>query len=197
MKDILEETYGLILYQEQAMLLSRELAGFTGGLMDTLRKAIGKKLMDKMMELKPIFFNGTTVEKDGETIVVPGCLKNGVDKKTAEEVWTVFEASANYSFNKSHAAAYALISYVTAYLKANYPVEYMAALLAVYRTKEDRVTAFIEECRRMKITVLAPDVNASDADLPEIRVLLPASYFSGILLVHLLFVFFEIQFFRV
>ena len=100
MEDILSETYSLILYQEQAMLLARDLAGFTGGLMDTLRKAIGKKLMDKMMELKPIFFNGTTVEQNGEIIDVPGALKNGVDKKTAEWVWSVFEASANYSFNK-------------------------------------------------------------------------------------------------
>ena len=161
MKDILEETYGLILYQEQAMLLSRELAGFTGGLMDTLRKAIGKKLMDKMMELKPIFFNGTTVEKDGETIVVPGCLKNGVDKKTAEEVWTVFEASANYSFNKSHAAAYALISYVTAYLKANYPVEYMAALLTSVMHTKDKVPFYLYETKRMGIQVLPPSVNES------------------------------------
>ena len=161
MEEILSETYGQILYQEQAMLLSRDLAGFTGGLMDTLRKAIGKKLMDKMMELKPIFFDGTTLEKDGETIVVPGCLKNGVDKKTAEWVWTVFEASASYSFNKSHAAAYALISYVTAYLKANYPTEYMAALLTSVMHTKDKVPFYLYETKRMGIEVLQPSVNGS------------------------------------
>jgi len=149
------------LYQEQSMLLSRDLAGFTGGLMDTLRKAIGKKLMDKMMELKPIFFNGTTIEQNGETIVVPGCIKNGVDKKTTEWVWSVFEASASYSFNKSHAAAYALISYVTAYLKANYPTEYMAALLTSVMHTKDKVPFYLYETKRMGIEVLPPSVNES------------------------------------
>jgi len=162
MEEHLSETYGLILYQEQAMLLSRDLAGFTGGYMDMLRKAIGKKLMDKMMELKPVFFNGAIVkDKDGNDVEIPGALKNGVPKDTAEWVWSVFEASANYSFNKSHAAAYALISYATAYLKANFPVEYMAALISSVMHTKDKVPPYVYETKRMGIDVLPPSVQES------------------------------------
>lgn len=165
MEPILRTSQGLILYQEQAMLLSRDLAGFTGGLMDTLRKAIGKKNKELMAELKPKFYNGSVEidKRTGEKIQVPGCLNNGVDRATTDWVWNVCEASAEYSFNRSHAAAYAFISYVTAFLKANFPDEYMAALLTSVMDKKDKVPVYVYEARRMGITVLAPDVNHSFA----------------------------------
>jgi DNA polymerase III alpha subunit len=141
-------------YQEQSMLVSRELAGFTPGEADTLRKAIGKKLKDKMAELKPKFY--------------AGCKKRGVPAKVIDEQWSVNEASAEYSFNKSHAAAYALVSYVTAYLKANYPTEYMAALLSSVMSTKDKVPFYLYETKKMGLKVLPPDVNASFTDFePE------------------------------
>ncbi|MCH7903391.1 MAG: DNA polymerase III subunit alpha [Armatimonadetes bacterium] len=150
MKPILEETYGVIVYQDQVMLLVQALAGFSLGKADVLRRAMGKKKRAIMSQMK------------GEYL--EGCAANGVDEKVAERVWVLLEPFAGYAFNKAHAVCYAIIAYQTAYLKANYPYEYMAALLAVYRTKEDRVTKFIEECRRQKIPVQPPSVNRSSAD---------------------------------
>lgn len=168
MREYLSDTQGVIVYQEQAMLLSRALAGFTGGLMDTLRKAIGKKNKELMAQIKPWFFHGTEVEENGEKVKVPGCLKNGVSKEATEQVWASFEASADYSFNKSHAAAYAMISYATAWAKANYPVPYMAALLTSVMSTKDKVPFYLYECKKMGINVLPPDVNASFAEFePE------------------------------
>jgi len=155
MEEVLAETYGVVLYQEQAMRLSQVLAGFSGGLTDTLRKAIGKKQMDTMQKLKPLFFDGDP-EKG-----IPGCKGNNVPREAAEWVWSVYEDSADYSFNKSHAAAYALIAYTTAYLKANYPLEYMCALLELRQDNEERLPLYIEEARRMGLKVLPPSVQKS------------------------------------
>ncbi|MDH4387800.1 MAG: DNA polymerase III subunit alpha [Fimbriimonas sp.] len=150
MEPILRETYGIIVYQDQVLKLVQALAGFSLGKADILRRAMGKKDLKEMQRMQVEFLEGTR--------------KNEIRDEDANKVWELLLPFAGYAFNKAHAVCYAILSHQTAFLKANYPVEYMAALLAVYRTKEDRVTAFIEECRRMKITVLPPDVNASDAD---------------------------------
>ncbi|MFY9234812.1 MAG: DNA polymerase III subunit alpha [Fimbriimonadaceae bacterium] len=156
MRPILEETYGVIVYQDQVLKLVQVLAGFSLGKADILRRAMGKKEKKAMDSMHVEFMEG--------------CEQNGVAKDVAERVWELLLPFAGYAFNKAHAVCYAMIAYQTAYLKANYPVEYMAALLAVYRSKEDRVTAFIEECRRQKIRVLPPDVNKSGVDFSIERV---------------------------
>jgi DNA polymerase III subunit alpha len=150
MVPILEETYGIIVYQDQVLKLVQALAGFSLGKADILRRAMGKKDKQAMDSMHVEF--------------LAGCEENGIPKEVADKVWELLLPFAGYAFNKAHAVCYAILAYQTAYLKANYPVEYMAALLAVYRAKEDRVTAFIEECRRMKIPVLQPDVNRSELD---------------------------------
>jgi len=150
MRPILQETYGVIVYQDQVLKLVQALGGFTLGKADVLRRAMGKKdkkAMDSM-----------------QTEFMAGALANEVSEASARKVWELLLPFAGYAFNKAHAVCYAMIAYQTAYLKANYPVEYMAALMAVYRSKEDRVVSCIEECRRMKIPVLPPDVNASEID---------------------------------
>lgn len=144
---ILEETYGIIVYQDQVLKLVQALAGFSLGKADILRRAMGKKDEKAMASMKIEF--------------VEGCAANGISKEVADKVWVKLEPFAGYAFNKAHAVCYAMIAYQTAYLKANFPVQYMAALMGVYRDKEDRVVACIEECRRLKIQVLPPDVNAS------------------------------------
>ncbi|MCH8979700.1 MAG: DNA polymerase III subunit alpha, partial [Armatimonadetes bacterium] len=146
---ILEETYGVIVYQDQVLKVVQALAGFSLGKADVLRRAMGKKNLDDMERMQGEFMDG--------------CEANGVDRKIATKVWNLLLPFAGYAFNKAHSVCYAIIACQTAYLKANYPVEYMAALLAVYRTKEDRVTTFIEECKRQKIAVLQPDVAMSHA----------------------------------
>lgn len=150
MRPILEETYGIIVYQDQVMQLVQALAGFTLGKADVLRRAMGKKDAKAMDSMKVEFMEGA------EAI--------GVDLGAAEQVWQLLLPFAGYAFNKAHAVCYAILSYQTAYLKANFQVEYMAALLSVYLSKEDRVTAFIEDCRKLKIPVLQPDINASYGD---------------------------------
>lgn len=150
MKPILEETYGIIVYQDQVMQLVQALAGFSLGKADVLRRAMGKKDAKAMAEMK--------------TEYLEGCEAGGVDPAAAEAVWQLLLPFAGYAFNKAHAVCYAILAYQTAWLKANFPVEYMAALLSVYLDKEDRVTACVEECRRQKITVLSPDVNSSVKD---------------------------------
>ncbi|MGB9813679.1 MAG: DNA polymerase III subunit alpha [Thermovenabulum sp.] len=147
LKPILEETYGIILYQEQAMKIAQELAGFTLAQADILRKAMGKKQQDVMQAQKNAF--------------IEGCMKNGIEKEIAERIFEDISYFAGYGFNKSHAAAYALIAYQTAYLKAHFPVEYMAALLSSVMQNLDKVALYISECRRMGIDVLPPDVNES------------------------------------
>lgn len=147
MEKYLKDTYGVTVYQEQVMLLSRMLANFTRGQSDTLRKAMGKKLIDKMMALKTLFLEG------GQ--------KNGHDVKVLEKIWADWEKFASYAFNKSHATCYSWVAYQTAYLKANYPSEYMAAVLSRNLTDITKLTTFMDECKAIGITVKGPDVNES------------------------------------
>ncbi|MDR2814633.1 MAG: DNA polymerase III subunit alpha [Prevotellaceae bacterium] len=147
MEEFLNETYGITVYQEQVMLLSRKLAGFTRGESDELRKAMGKKIREKLDKLKPKFLEGCKSRKHDENIV--------------EKIWSDWTAFAEYAFNKSHATCYSWVAYQTAYLKANYPSEYMAALLSCNLSNIDEVSKFMDECRYMNIAVLSPDVNES------------------------------------
>ena len=148
MEERLKDTYGITVYQEQVMLLSRDLAGFTRGQSDELRKAMGKKLIDKMNALKEKF--------------VAGCQANGHDEKVVNKIWDDWVSFAMYAFNKSHATCYSWVAYQTAYLKANYPSEYMAAVLSRNISNITEITKFMDECRRMGIEVLGPDVNESN-----------------------------------
>lgn len=147
MEEYLAETYGITVYQEQVMLLSQKLAGFSKGDADVLRKAMGKKQKAVLDKMKDKF--------------IAGCKSNGHAIDICEKVWTDWEAFAQYAFNKSHSTCYSLIAYHTAYLKANYPAEYMAAVLTHSQSNLDNVTFFIEECRSLGIKVLGPHVNES------------------------------------
>ncbi|MCS5490477.1 DNA polymerase III subunit alpha [Algoriphagus limi] len=147
MKEYLEETYGITVYQEQVMLLSQKLAGFTKGEADVLRKAMGKKQKDVLDKMKPKFIDQAAAK--------------GHDPKKLEKIWTDWEAFASYAFNKSHSTCYAWVAYQTAYLKAHYPAEYMASVLSNNMNDITQVTFFMEECKRMGIPVLGPDVNES------------------------------------
>ncbi|NVN18020.1 DNA polymerase III subunit alpha [Muricauda sp. HICW] len=147
MEEYLQETYGITVYQEQVMLLSQKLAGFSKGDADVLRKAMGKKIFALLEKLKPQFLDG------GE--------KNGHPRDVLEKIWKDWEAFASYAFNKSHSTCYAYIAYQTAYLKAHYPAEYMAAVLSNNMNDIKQVTFFMEECKRMGLEVLGPDVNES------------------------------------
>ncbi|MFI0430262.1 DNA polymerase III subunit alpha [Mariniflexile sp. HMF6888] len=147
MEEYLKETYGITVYQEQVMLLSQKLAGFTKGEADVLRKAMGKKQIAVLDKMKPKF--------------VEQASANGHDAKILEKIWKDWEAFASYAFNKSHSTCYAWIAYQTAYLKAHYPAEYMAAVLSNNMNDIKQVTFFMEECKRMKLDVLGPDVNES------------------------------------
>ena len=146
MEKYLKDTYGITVYQEQVMLLSRLLAGFTRGESDGLRKAMGKKLIDKLASLKPKFINGGK--------------ERGHDPEVLEKIWKDWEKFASYAFNKSHATCYSWVAFQTAYLKANYPSEYMAAVLSRSGDQE-KMTKFMDECKAMKIAVKGPDVNES------------------------------------
>ena len=148
MEKYLKDTYGVTVYQEQVMLLSRLLAGFTRGEADTLRKAMGKKIAAMLAMLKPKFIDGGK--------------KNGHDEKILLKIWADWEKFASYAFNKSHAACYAWVAYQTGYLKAHYPAEYMAANLTQSKDSITDVQKFMEECKAMKITVKGPDVNESE-----------------------------------
>jgi DNA polymerase III subunit alpha len=148
LRPIIASTKGVILYQEQAMQIAKSLAGFSGAKADDLRKAIGKKNRAAMAELKPEF--------------VAGCRASGTSETVIESLWQTNERSADYSFNKSHAACYALISYRTAWLKANYPAEYMAALISSVMDTKDKVPFFVAQAEQMGIEILPPDVNESD-----------------------------------
>ncbi len=147
MEKLLKDTYGITVYQEQVMLLSQEMAGFSGGQADSLRKAMGKKKRKMMDELKEKFLEG--------------CAKNGIHEKIAEKVWGDWEAFAEYAFNKSHSTCYALVSYQTAWLKAHYPAEFMAAVLSRNISDIKKITLFMSECKRMGLSVLGPDINES------------------------------------
>jgi len=147
MKEYLSATYGITVYQEQVMLLSQKLANFSKGDADMLRKGMGKKIKSILSDLKPKFFDG--------------CNENGFDITTVQKIWTDWEAFASYAFNKSHSTCYALIAYQTAYLKAHYPAELMAAILTNHMKDIKDITLYMEECKRMGIKVLGPDVNES------------------------------------
>jgi len=148
LRPILEATKGVILYQEQAMQIAKELAGFSGAKADDLRKAIGKKNREAMARLKPEF--------------VAGCRASGTSEQVIELLWATNEKSADYSFNRSHAACYALISYRTAWLRSNFPSEYMAALISSVMDTKDKVPFFVTQSEQMGISILPPDVNLSD-----------------------------------
>ena len=147
MEKYLKDTYGITVYQEQVMLLSRQLANFTRGESDALRKAMGKKKKKIVDEMKPKF--------------IEGGQKNGHDPKVLEKIWADWEKFASYAFNKSHAACYSWVAFQTAYLKANYPPEFMAAIMS--RRKDDikEITKLMDECKAMGIATLGPDVNES------------------------------------
>jgi DNA polymerase-3 subunit alpha len=147
MEGFLSATYGITVYQEQVMLLSQQLASFSKGDADMLRKGMGKKIKSVLDKLKPKFFDG--------------CANNGFDVNTVDKIWTDWEAFASYAFNKSHSTCYALIAYQTAYLKAHYPSELMASLLTNHMNDIKDITYYMEECKRMEVKVLGPDVNES------------------------------------
>jgi DNA polymerase III subunit alpha len=148
LRPITEPTYGCVLYQEQLMEIAKQMAGFSPAEADDLRKAIGKKKRDLMATMKAKFMEGMKA--------------SGTAAKVAADMWALMEAAADYSFNKSHAACYALIAYRTAYLKANYPAEYMAAVISSVMNTKDKVPFFVNRCAEMGIDVLPPDVNSSD-----------------------------------
>ena len=147
MEKYLSDSYGITVYQEQVMLLSQELAGFTKGEADSLRKAMGKKKKSIMDEMKLKFFEG--------------CARKGYDESIVNQIWSDWEAFAQYAFNKSHSTCYALIAYQTGYLKANFPAEFMAAVLSRNISDIKKITIFMDECRRMGMEVLGPDINES------------------------------------
>lgn len=147
MQEFLEETYGITVYQEQVMLLSQKIAGFTKGQADGLRKAMGKKLKSELDKLKSRFMEGAAA--------------NNHPEKVCEKIWSDWESFAQYAFNKSHSTCYAMVAYQTAYLKAHYTAEYMSAVLTHNMSQIDKVGFFMDECRRMDIPVLGPDVNES------------------------------------
>ena len=153
LEPILAPTYGCIVYQEQVMQIVRDLAGYTLGRSDLLRRAMSKKKGDVMQKERQIFVYGD--EENG----VPGCIKNGIDEKTANKIYDEMIDFAKYAFNKSHAAAYAVVSYQTAYLKYYYPVEYMAALMTSVIENPSKVAEYIYACRQMNIQILSPDIN--------------------------------------
>ena len=155
MEAILKETHGIMVYQEQVMRIASDLAGFSLGEADILRRAMGKKSAGLMAEQRKKF--------------VDGAIKRGVTEKKAEKIFGLMEQFAGYGFNKSHAAAYAIIAYQTAYLKANYPVEFMAALLTSETSDTDKIVKYIEECRVMGLEVLPPDVNESSSDFTVVE----------------------------
>ena len=150
MEKYLKDTYGITVYQEQVMLLSRQLAGFTRGQSDTLRKAMGKKQIEKMNELEVLFYEGGA--------------KNGHPKEVLHKIWEEWKKFASYAFNKSHATCYSWVAFQTAYLKAHYPAEYMSAVMTSAQNDIKRVTELMEDCRRNGIEVLAPSVNESEVD---------------------------------
>ena len=147
MEEYLKDTYGVTVYQEQVMLLSQKLAGFTKGDADTLRKAMGKKKKDVLDKMKTKF--------------ISGCEEHQLDEKVCDKVWTDWEAFASYAFNKSHATCYAWIAYQTAYLKAHYPAEFMAAVLTNNLNAIDKISFYMDECKHMGIKLLLPDINES------------------------------------
>lgn len=161
LEDILAVTYGCIVYQEQVMQIFRKLAGFSLGQADIVRRAMSKKKKDVMEREHQIFIHGL-VGEDG-SVEVEGCIRRGISEEVASSIYSEIESFASYAFNKSHAAAYALISYQTAFLKCKYPKEYMASLITSVFDNINKVVEYIEECKNLGIGVLPPDINESEA----------------------------------
>ena len=159
LEPILNVTYGCMVYQEQVMQIVRELAGYSLGRADLVRRAMGKKKLDVMAKEREYFINGQ-VDENGN-VLVPGCVRNGIDKESANKIFDEMAEFAKYAFNKSHAAAYSVVSYRTAYLKTYYPEEFMAATLNSFLGNLDKVPIYIYECKRLNIGILKPDINKS------------------------------------
>jgi len=155
LKEILEPTYGIIIYQDDVMLIAVNLAGYTWAEADKFRKAMGKKIPEMMQEQKDKFF--------------AGCLKHGIEKKTVQKLWETIETFAAYGFNKAHSASYGRVAYETSYMKANFPIEYMTALLMADSGDTEKVSEIITECKRLGIEVLPPDINESFTDFTIIK----------------------------
>lgn len=160
LQDILKVTNGCVIYQEQVMQIFRKLAGYSLGRADIVRRAMSKKKSDVMERERSIFIHGQ--KRDDGSVEVEGCVRRGIDEKVANEIFNDMESFALYAFNKSHAAAYALIAYRTAFLKCKYPQHYMAAILTSALGNTDKITRYISECSRMKLEVLPPSVNKSE-----------------------------------
>lgn len=156
---ILKVTYGCMVYQEQVMQIVRDLAGYSLGRADLVRRAMGKKKLDVMAKEREYFIHGQTDEEGN--VVIRGCIRNGIDEASANRIFDEMAEFAKYAFNKSHAAAYAVVSYRTAYLKAYYPEEFMAATLNSFLGNLDKIPMYIDECKRLKIDILKPDINKS------------------------------------
>ena len=159
LEPILNVTYGCMVYQEQVMQIVRDLAGYSLGRADLVRRAMGKKKLDVMAKEREVFIHGQ-VNENGN-IEVPGCVRNGIDEVSANKIFDEMAEFAKYAFNKSHAACYAVVSYRTAYLKAYYPAEFMAATLNSYLGNLDKAPQYIDECKRLGIQILKPDINKS------------------------------------
>ena len=159
LEPILNVTYGCMVYQEQVMQIVRDLAGYSLGRADLVRRAMGKKKLDVMAKEREVFIHGQ-VDENGN-IIVPGCVRNGIDEQSANKIFDEMAEFAKYAFNKSHAACYAVVAYRTAYLKAYYPAEFMAATLNSYLGNLDKVPEYIDECKRLGIEILKPDINKS------------------------------------
>ena len=159
LEPILNVTYGCMVYQEQVMQIVRELAGYSLGRADLVRRAMGKKKLDVMAKEREIFINGQ-LDENGD-VIVPGCVRNGIDEKSANKIFDEMSEFAKYAFNKSHAACYAVVAYRTAYLKTYYPEEFMAATLNSFLGNLDKIPEYIDECKRLKINILKPDINKS------------------------------------
>ena len=159
LEPILSVTYGCLVYQEQVMQIVRDLGGYSYGRSDLVRRAMGKKKMDVMLQEKEYFINGK-LDDDGN-VEIAGCIRNGVPEKTAEEIFNQMVSFAEYAFNKSHSAAYAVVAYETGYLKAHYTVEFMAALMTSVMGDSDSIAKYMRNCTEMGIEVLPPDINES------------------------------------
>ena len=169
LEPILKNTYGVIVYQEQVMQIVQQLAGYTKGRSDVLRKAMGKKKMDIMLAERKVFIDGNQAEIDEarekgkkEPPFVPGCVANGIPAEIADTIYDQMVDFAKYAFNKSHAACYAAIAMETAYIKAHYPMEYMAGLLSSVMDDKDKFPPYYTECRKLGVKVAKPDINESD-----------------------------------
>ena len=161
LEPILNVTYGCMVYQEQVMQIVRDLAGYSLGRADLVRRAMGKKKLDVMAKEREVFINGQ-VDENGN-VIVPGCVRNGIDAESANKIFDEMAEFAKYAFNKSHAACYAVVAYRTAYLKAYYPAEFMASMLNSFLGNLDKVPEYIEECKRLGIEILKPEINSSSA----------------------------------